>query len=43
MNRLNKQIYIFHEIIAFLPDEDKVRMQLISKKFYDKIVPYSLT
>ena len=43
MSRISRQIFVFQEILAFLADEDKVRMQLVSKKFYDKIVPFSLS
>ena len=43
MNKIAKQTYVFHEMLKFLPEEDQARMQLISKKFYEKIVPYTMS
>ena len=39
---MNRQMYVFLEILAFLTEKEKVALQLVSKKFYNKIVPYSL-
>ena len=43
MNKISKQTYVFHEILKFLPEQDQARMQLLSRKFYDKIVPYTMS
>ena len=43
MNKISKQTYVFHEILKFLPEEDQARMQLISKKFYERIVPFTMS
>jgi hypothetical protein len=43
MKAIGKQTYVFQTILEMLEDSDKVRMQLISKKFYDKIVPITLS
>ena len=39
-NKISKQTYVFHEIVQFLADYDQIRMQQLSKKFYNKIVPF---
>ena len=43
MSKIGRQTYVFYEILAFLEDHDKVRMQQISNKFYNNIVPHSLS
>jgi hypothetical protein len=40
---LHKSTYVFYNILEMLEDKDKIRMQLISKKFYERIVPYALS
>ena len=40
--QLSKSLYIFYEIVSFLSYEDKLRMQLISRKFYENIIPYNI-
>ena len=40
--QLSKSLYIFYEIVSFLGYEEKLRMQLISKKFYENIIPYNM-
>ena len=43
MKSIAKQTYVFYGILDMLEDSDKIRMQLLSKKFYEKIVPQSLS
>ena len=40
---MNKQTFVFYVILDMLEEQDKNRMQQVSKKFYDKIVPHSLS
>lgn len=40
--QISKSLYIFYEIVSFLPYEEKLRMQLISKKFYNNIIPHNI-
>ena len=35
-------MYIFYEIVQYLTYEEKMRMQLISRKFYEKIIPHNI-
>lgn len=42
MKSIAKQTYVFYEIVSMLDDQQKIRMQLVSKKFYERIVPQSL-
>ena len=42
MKSIAKQTYVFYDILSMLEDSDKIRMQLVSRKFYEKIVPHSL-
>lgn len=39
---ISKSLYIFYEIVQFLTYEEKLRMQLISQKFYHNIIPYNI-
>lgn len=43
MKSIAKQTYVFYGILEMLEDSDKIRMQLLSRKFYEKIVPQSLS
>ena len=43
MKSIAKQTYVFYDILSMLEDRDKIRMQLVSRKFYEKIVPHSLS
>lgn len=40
--QIAKSLYIFYEIVNFLTYEEKLRMQLISRKFYENIIPYNI-
>lgn len=40
--QLSKSLYIFYEIVSFLSYEEKLRMQLVSRKFYENIIPYNI-
>lgn len=40
--QLSKSLYIFYEIVSFLSYEEKLKMQLISRKFYENVVPYNI-
>ena len=40
--QISKSLYIFYEIVNFLTYEEKLRMQLISRKFYENIIPYNI-
>ena len=40
--KISKQRFVFEKIIFHLPEIKQVQIQLLSKKFYDKIVPYCL-
>lgn len=42
MNQLSKSMYVFYEIVSFMNYEEKIEMQLISKKFYNNIIPYNI-
>ena len=42
MNKISKQLYVFYEILDFLEEQEKLKMQLVSKKFYNNIVPNCL-
>ena len=43
MNTISKQTFVFYAILEMLEDKHKIRMQLLSRKFYEKIVPHSLS
>lgn len=40
--QISKSLYVFYEIISFLSYQEKLRMQLISRKFYDNVIPYNI-
>lgn len=40
MDRMKKQTYVFHEILRMLEPREQMRMQLISRRFYEKLVPF---
>lgn len=39
---ISKSLYIFYEIVQFLEYKDKLKMQLVSKKFYENIIPHNI-
>lgn len=39
---LSKSMYIFYEIVSFMEYKEKLQLQLISKKFYENIVPRNM-
>ena len=41
--QISKSLYVFYEIMEFLSYQEKLKMQLISKKFYNNIVPYNIS
>ena len=40
---MNKQTFVFYVILEMLEDRHKIRMQQVSKKFYNKIVPNAMS
>jgi len=40
--QINKNVYVFYEILQWLEEHERSKMGLLSKKFYEKIVPQSM-
>ena len=43
MLQIRKSQYVFYEILEFLDVKNQSRMQLLSKKFYESIVPHVMS
>ena len=39
LQQINKNTYVFYEILQWMEESERLKMGLMSKKFYERIVP----